>query len=86
LTLYNFLSGWAACGFLVGALLFLRSWRRTRDGLFVAFSSAFALLGIGQAVLALGNLPTEERSYVYLFRLAAFSLIIFAIVRKNRSN
>jgi membrane-associated PAP2 superfamily phosphatase len=85
MTLYDFLSGAVAFGFVVCALFFLRFWGRSRDFLFLAFALAFALLGIGQALLAIGNVPTEERSYVFLIRLAAFTLIIIAIVRKNRS-
>jgi len=85
MTLYDFLSGAVAFGFVVCALFFLRFWVRSRDFLFLAFALAFALLGIGQALLAIGNVPTEERSYVFLIRLAAFTLIIIAIVRKNRS-
>ena len=72
-----------ACG--VAGLFFLRFWRRTRDPLFIAFALAFALLGIGQAVLALANIPTEERSSLFLIRLSAFALILFAILRKNRA-
>jgi len=85
MTLYDFLSGAVAFGFVVCALFFLRFWGRSRDFLFLAFALAFALLGTGQALLAIGNVPTEERSYVFLIRLAAFTLIIIAIVRKNRS-
>jgi hypothetical protein len=85
MTLYDFLSGSVALGFLVCGLFFLRFWRRTGDGLFMAFAAAFALLGIGQSVLALANLPTEERGSIYLLRLVAFAVIIFAIVRKNRT-
>ena len=85
MTAYDFLSGAVVFGFLVCALFFLRFWRRTRDGLFMAFALAFALLGAGQAILALANIPTEERGSIYLIRLAAFALILFAIVRKNRS-
>jgi membrane-associated PAP2 superfamily phosphatase len=84
-TLYDFLSGAVAFGFVVCALFFLRFWGRSRDFLFLAFALAFGLLGTGQALLAIGNVPTEERSYVFLIRLAAFTLIIIAIVRKNRS-
>ena len=83
MTLYDFLSGAVALGFFVCGLFFLRFWHRTRDGLFLAFATAFALMGLGQSMLALGNIPTEERSSVYLLRLAAFALIIFAIARKN---
>ena len=82
--LYDFLSGAVSLGFLVCALFFLRFWRRTKDGLFMAFALAFGLLGLGQAILALANIPTEERGSIYLIRLAAFALIIFAILRKNR--
>lgn len=80
---YNFLSGAVVFGFCVCGLVFLRFWSRTRDQLFLAFALAFALLGIGQAILVLGNFPTEERGYVYLIRLAAFTLILVAILRKN---
>ena len=83
MTLYDFLSGAVAFGFFVCGLFFLRYWSRSRDQLFLAFALAFALLGSGQAILALANIPTEERGAVYLFRLAAFLLILVAIYRKN---
>ena len=83
--LVDFLSGATAFGFFVCGLFFLRFWRRTRDPLFMAFALAFVLLGIGQAVLALSNIPTEERGALFLIRLSAFALILFAILRKNRA-
>ncbi len=85
MTLYDFLSGAVSLGFFVCALFFLRFWRRTKDGLFLAFALAFSLLGLGPAILALANSPTEERGSLFLIRLAAFALILIAIVRKNRS-
>ena len=84
MTLYDFLAGAVSFGFVICSLLFVRFWRRTREGLFLAFALAFALLGIGQTILALGNLPTEERGSVYLIRLAAFLTILGAICWKNR--
>lgn len=78
-----FLNGAITCGFLVASLFFARFWRRTRDGLFATFAAAFALLGLNQALLTLSGIPVEERSPLYLLRLAAFLLIIVAIVRKN---
>lgn len=84
MTLYDFLSGAVAFGFAVCALFFLRFWRRTRQELFLAFALAFLLLGVGQTVLALANIPTEERGSLYLLRLGAFLLILVAIYRKNR--
>lgn len=85
MALYDFLSGAVSFGFVVAGLFFVRFWSRVRDPLFIWFALAFWLLGLGQATLALAGLPLEERSSVYLIRLAAFSLIIFAIFRKNRA-
>ena len=80
----NFLSGAVSFGFLIAGMYFLRFWRRTRDGLFLAFAVAFWLLGFNQGLIALTDVPVEERSPLYLFRLAAFVLIIAAIWWKNR--
>ncbi|GAA4758422.1 hypothetical protein GCM10023264_28430 [Sphingomonas daechungensis] len=85
MTLYDFLSGAVVFGFLVCGLFFLRYWHRSRDELFLSFALAFGLLGLGQSVIALGNIPTEERGTIYLIRLAAFLLILFGIYRKNRA-
>jgi uncharacterized membrane protein len=84
MTLYDFLSGAVAVGFLVCALFFARFWRRTHEGLFLSFGLAFLLLGVGQTVIALGNIPTEERGSPYLIRLLAFLLILVGIWRTNR--
>lgn len=81
--LYNFLSGAAAFGFFACALFFLRFWRRTKEQLFLAFSISFVLLGIGQTVIALAQMPTEEKGSLYLIRLLAFLVILVAIYRKN---
>jgi len=68
----------------VAGLFFLRFWKRTGDGLFVAFGLAFWLLGIHQATLTFTSAPVEDRSGLYLIRLLAFSLIIISIWLKNR--
>lgn len=78
-----FISGLITMGFLVAALSFLKFWRRTRDGLFAAFAGAFALLAVNQALAQLAALGREETGYVWLLRLAAFLLIIVAIIKKN---
>jgi len=80
----DFLGGAISMGFLVAALLFLRFWKQTREGLFVAFAGSFLLLGINQALLTLTRVPLEERSGLYLVRLAAFLLIIGALWWQNR--
>ena len=71
-------------GFVVAGLFFLRFWKRTGDSLFLAFALAFWLLGLTQALLALADVLIEERSWLYLIRLAAFSLILLSIWLKNR--
>jgi hypothetical protein len=83
-TAIDFLSGAVTLGYLVSGLFFLRFWKKTRDSLFLAFAVAFWLMGLAQAILALGGMPVEERSWVYLIRLAAFILILAAIAKKNR--
>ena len=80
----DFLGGAIVMGLAVAALLFLKFWRRTREELFLAFSGSFLLLAITQALLTLGQFYTEERSWLYLLRLAAFLLILFAMWRQNR--
>jgi hypothetical protein len=48
------------------------------------FAVAFWLLALSQALLVLLSIPLEEWSWVFLLRLAAFTLIIAAVVAKNR--
>jgi len=82
--LNDFLSGAVTFGFLVAGLFFLSFWKKTRDPLFISFALAFWLLGLNQALIAITDIPVEERSWLYLLRLAAFGLIIVSIIRKNR--
>jgi hypothetical protein len=78
-----YLGGMITMGFAVAGLLFYRYWRRTADGLFLAFAAAFALLALNQALLILSDTPREEQTWFYLLRLLAFGLLIVAIVGKN---
>lgn len=80
----DFIGGAISMGFAIAALLFLKFWQRTREGLFLAFAAAFLLLGINQALLTLIRIPLEERSSLYLIRLVAFTLIIGAFWWQNR--
>jgi hypothetical protein len=81
----QFFAGMITMGMAVCAAFFLRFWLRAREELFLAFSIAFALLAASHAVGAVLRIPLEERSWLYLFRLAGFALIIIAILRKNFS-
>jgi len=84
--LHDFLAGAVSMGFAISALMFLGFWRRSREGLFLAFAGSFALLSLNQALIALTDMAIEERSWLFLVRLAAFLLIIWAIWRHNRKN
>ena len=77
------MSGFITAVFSVCALFFLRFWSRTRDALFAGFAAAFLLLALGQAFTSLFDVGPEERTWIYLMRLAAFVVLIIAIVRKN---
>ena len=85
MTIYPFVAGLIAMGQLIAGLFFLRFWVHTRDRLFIAFAAAFWLLATHQIVMALTVEIYEERSWFYLMRIAAFGLIIWAIVAKNRA-
>lgn len=82
--LQPFLAGAVVMGFAIAGLFFLKFWHVTRDELFLAFATAFWLLGICQVLLTFSNATTEERSWLYILRLAAFLLILLAIWRRNR--
>lgn len=66
------------------ALFFLRFWRETGDRLFAIFALAFLLLGVTRLGLALSPQELEGHTHWYWMRLAAFILILVAIVDKNR--
>ena len=71
---------WTAVSF---GLFFLKFWARTRDRLFLAFALAFWLLCANSIALTLMGGAPQSHSEVYLLRLAAFLLIIGAILNKN---
>jgi hypothetical protein len=81
--LADFFSGAIGAGFLVCAVFFLRYWTLNKDSLFLVFALAFFLLALNQTLGTVLGLPLEERSWLYLLRLAAFSMIIVAILWKN---
>lgn len=80
----EFLMGAIALASIVAALFFLRFWRDTGDRLFLIFAAAFILLAVTRAGLAFSKIHMESQTHWYWVRLAAFILILFAIVDKNR--
>ena len=82
--LLAFLNGLVAMGFAVCVLFFVRYWRQTHDRLFAHFAAAFGLMAIERAAVVFAQQRTENVSWLYLMRLLAFVIIMWAIVDKNR--
>lgn len=83
--MYLFSSGALMLGFFVAAVFFWLFWRRTSDRFFLIFAGAWVLLGVERLVLGILNQPEQLNPGIYFIRLAAFLLIIAAIVDKNRA-
>jgi hypothetical protein len=81
-----FVAGAMSAGYAMAGLFFLRFWWRTREKLFAAFAIAFWLMALNQAVAGFSRQEHAENSAAYLLRLAAFALIIFAVLGKNSSS
>ena len=81
----EFMSGAVTLGFAIGAVFFLRFWRRTADRLFLAFALAFFLLALNQALAQWLGAADERAGYAYLLRVIGFVIILVAIVDKNLS-
>lgn len=81
----DLISGAIVMGYVVAALHFLKFWKRTNDRLFVLFAGAFALLAGQRAGLSLLSGQPDTHLYLYLTRVLAFLVIIYAIIDKNRA-
>ena len=78
-----FLVGVIATAAIVAALFFLRFWRDTHDGFFLAFSVSFAIEAAYRVIVLVLPRPNEGSPWLYLLRLLGYLVILFAIVRKN---
>ena len=79
----TFLGGAIVFGYVLIGLFFLKFWRRTRDAFFGYFAFAFFTLAVGRVIEAITRTNETTTPYVYIFRLLAFLIIIFAIMHKN---
>lgn len=77
-------SGAMVMAYLTAGLFFLRFWRQTHDRLFAMFAAAFWILAIQRLALGITVETTENATWLYVIRLVAFLLILFAIIDKNR--
>lgn len=84
MTLVPFVSGAVFMGYMVAALFFLRFWRQSQVLLFLYFGISFTILGAAQALMTLLNVAAEDATWIYLLRLSAFLVIVYAIWRHNR--
>lgn len=80
------LIGATALAYAAVAAFFRRFYTRSQDRLFLIFGAAFFVLALNRVALALLSASSEKYSYLYLVRLAAFLLILWAIVDKNRAS
>jgi len=81
----EFVSGSTAVAALVIALFFICYWKQTRDPLFFMFAGGFLTLAGSRVILAFLDEDDEGRLFVYGLRLIAFTLILIAIIHKNRA-
>ena len=81
----NFISGALLMAFWAIGLCFARFWRISRDRFFGFFALAFWLMAVERVLLLIVETDSELRPYVYITRLIAFLVIIYAILDKNRA-
>ena len=77
------LAGGLVVACMVVGLIFLRYWKATDDSFFLYFACAFWLQGAGYLYSAVTGHSDEHVPVAYLLRMAAFALIVAAILRKN---
>ncbi len=82
-TLDTFLLGFICASSFVAALFFLRFWRSTRDGLFLAFTVFFGIEGANEAYTITLRHPNVGTLAVTIVRLLAVLGILVAILWKN---
>jgi hypothetical protein len=77
------LSGGIVAGYLVCGLFFLKFWKTSDDRLFLIFAVAFWMLALQRLMLVILEPGPNVHLLLYVMRLAAFVLILVAIVDKN---
>jgi hypothetical protein len=80
----NMLLGAIAFAYAVLVAFFARYYMRSRDRLFLIFAGAFFVLAVNRVLRAV-IAHSEDYTALYVVRLFAYLLILWAIVDKNRS-
>lgn len=81
----EFILGLLSIETAAAALFFLRFWRVTSDPLFLFFALAFFFMTLNWIAISTVDPLRGGFHYVYLFRLASFSLIIAGIAYKSHA-
>lgn len=77
------LTGAVAMASMTVSLFFLRFWKSTQDRFFLYFAFSFLLEGLSRIIIGLTTLQ-DEKPLIYIIRMFAYLLILFAIFEKNR--
>ena len=78
-----FLIGVLSTMFVTAAVFFLRFWRDTRDRFFLAFAASFLIEGLSRVAVLFVDRPSQPHTGIFIVRLFATALIIWAILQKN---
>jgi hypothetical protein len=82
----SILVGAIAMACFVAGLFFLRFWKTSRDRFFLFFAVSFWIQATGRVIQGMEEpMPGENAPLFYLLRLAAFGIILIAIIDKNLS-
>jgi uncharacterized membrane protein HdeD (DUF308 family) len=79
----DFLYGAIAMAAATAALFFLRFYRRTGDRFFLYFFASFGLEGLARLLAVVLRWDDSNNQWFYVLRVAAYALILVAIVDKN---
>lgn len=81
----NFLSGIYMATFAASSLIFYKMWKKMGDRFFLLFGLACSVLAIERIpLLFVSPSQNDNDSWVFIFRLTAFVLILIAIIDTNR--
>jgi uncharacterized membrane protein HdeD (DUF308 family) len=80
----QFLLGALSLATAAVGLIFQRHWHDSRDRFFLFFALSFYVQAVNRIALALSDTPQEGSPWHYIVRLAAYALILLAILDKNR--
>ena len=86
MTLQTFMAGMLVMASFIIGLRFLKFWRLSRDRFFIFFAAAFWMFALGWSIRTFDVGLSEHAYLVFLPRLAAFLLIVIAILDKNRQS